>query len=77
MVESNHLLQLSKDRTYQQVFPNQIKGPNSEFNKGKAKVDVEHIKGKMNRTWKRRDGGSTSNGGITLPKRSNGHSSSK
>ena len=49
------------------------KAPNSELNKGKGKVDVEHIRGEMNRTWKRRDGGNTSNGGITSPKRSSGH----
>ena len=26
VVESNHLLQLSKDRTHQQILPNQVKG---------------------------------------------------
>ena len=40
------------------------------------KVDVEHIKEEMKRTWQRRDGSSTSNGGITSPKRSSDHTSS-
>ena len=52
------------------------KAPSSKFNKGKEKVDVEHIRGEMNRIWKRRDGCNTSNGGITSPKRSSGHTSS-
>ena len=46
------------------------------FNKGKGKVDIEHIRGEMNKTWKRRDGSNTSNGGITSPNRSSGHTSS-
>ena len=50
--------------------------PKLEVNKGKAKVDVEHIRVEMNEMWKRRDGGNTSNGGITSPKRSSGHTSS-
>ena len=57
-------------------FPTKSKAPNSEFNKGKEKVDVEYIRGEMNRTWKRRYGDNTSNGGITSPKRSSGHTSS-
>ena len=57
-------------------FPTKSKAPNSKFNKGKAKVDVEHIRGEMNRTWKRRDGDNTSKGGITSPKMSSGHTSS-
>ena len=57
-------------------FPTKSKAPNSEFNKGKSKVNVEHIRKEMNRTWKRRDGGNTSNGGITSPKRPSGHTSS-
>ena len=56
--------------------PTRSKAPNSEFNKGKGKVDVEHIRGEMNKTWKRRDGNSTFNGGITSPNRSSGHTSS-
>ena len=58
-------------------FPTRSKEPKSEVNKEKAKVDVEHIRAEMNRKWKRRDGGNTSNGGITSPKRSSGHTSSK
>ena len=56
--------------------PTKSKAPNSEFNKGKEKVDVENIRGEMNRTWKRRGRSSISNGGITLPKRSSSHTSS-
>ena len=56
--------------------PTRSKAPNSEFIKGKGKVDVEHIRGEMNKTWKRRDGNNTSNGGITSPKRSSSHTSS-
>ena len=65
-----------KTRLISKYCPTKLKAPNSEFNKGKGKVDVEHIKGEMNRKWKRRDGCSTSNGGITSPKRSSDHSSS-
>ena len=64
-----------KIRHISKNFPTKSKASNSEFNKGKGKVDVEHIKGEMNITWKRRDGGNTSNGGITSPKRSSGHTS--
>ena len=56
-------------------FPTKSKAYKLEVKKGKEKVDVEHIKAEMNRTWKRRDGGNTSNGGITSPKRSSGHTS--
>ena len=48
-----------------------------EFDKGKVKVDVEHITNEMNKTWKKKDGGSTSNEeGIISPNRSSGHTSS-
>ena len=58
-------------------FPKRSKAPNSEFDKGKRKEDVEDIRGEMNKTWKKRDGCSTSNGaGITSPNRSSGHISS-
>ena len=53
------------------------KAPNFEFNKGKGKVDVEHIRAVMNITWKRRDGSSTFNGGITSLKSLSGHTSYK
>ena len=33
--------------------PTRSKAPNCEFNKGKGKVDAEHIRGEMNKTWKR------------------------
>ena len=52
--------------------PTRSKAPNSKFDKGKSKVDAEHIRGEM----KKRDGCSTSNGGITSPNRSSGHTSS-
>ena len=49
-------------------FPTESKAPNCEFNKGKCQADVEHIKGEMNKTWKKRDGCNTSNReGITSP----------
>ena len=56
--------------------PTRSKAPSFEVNKGKEKVDVEHIRVEMNRTWQRRDGGRTSNGEITSPKRSSDHTSS-
>ena len=56
--------------------PTRSKAPNFEFNKGKGKVDVEYIRGEMNKTWKKRDGTHTSDGGITSPNRSSGHTSS-
>ena len=52
------------------------KAPKTEVNTGKEKVDVEHIRVEMKKTWKRRDGPSTSNGGDTSPKRSSDHTSS-
>ena len=76
MVKSNHLFQLPKNMSHEQILPTRSKAPNYEFNKGKGKVDVECIRGEMNRTWKQRDGRSTSNGGITSPKSSSGHTSS-
>ena len=56
--------------------PTRSKVPNFEFNKGKGKVDIEHIRGEMNKTWKRRDGSSATNGGITSPNSSSDHTSS-
>ena len=44
--------------------------------KEKEKIDVEHIIGEMEKIWKKRDGSNTSNGGITSPNRSSGHTSS-
>ena len=56
--------------------PTRSKAPNSEFDKGKGKADVEHTRGEMKRMWKKRDDCNTSNGGITSPNRSSGHTSS-
>ena len=56
-------------------FPARAKAPKSEVNKGKEKVDVEHIKVEINRTWQRRDGANTSNAGITSLNRSSDHTS--
>ena len=53
-----------------------VKAPKIEANKGKEKVDVEHIRVEMKKTWKKRDGPSTFNGEVTLPKRSSDHTSS-
>ena len=36
-------------------FPTRAKAPKSEVNRGKEKVDVEHIRVEMNRTWQIRD----------------------
>ena len=76
MVESNHLFSFLKIGHIRKYCPTRSKAPNPKFNKGKGKVDVEHIRGEMNKTWKRRDGSNTSNGGITSPNRSSGHTSS-
>ena len=44
------------------------RAPSSEFNKGKGKVDVENLRDKMNKTWKRKKYYITSNlEGITSP----------
>ena len=34
--------------------PTRSKAPNFEFDKGKGKTNVEHIRGEMNKTWKNR-----------------------
>ena len=57
-------------------YPTKVKAPKTEVNKGKEKVDVEHIKANMKKRWKKRDGPSTSNGGFTSPKRLSDHTSS-
>ena len=77
MVKLNHLFYLPKDKHISKYCPTRSKAPNSKFNKGKGKVNVEHIKGEMNKTWYKRDGSSTSNVGIISPKISCGHTSSK
>ena len=56
-------------------YPTKVKTPKTEVNKGKEKVDVEHIRAEVKKTWQRRDGPSTSNGGVTSPKRSSDHTS--
>ena len=56
--------------------PTRSKAPNFEFNKGKCIADVEHTRGEMNKTWKKRDGSSTSNGGTTSSNRSRYYTSS-
>ena len=52
------------------------KAPKLVVNKGKEKVDVEHIKAEMKKTWQKRDGSSTSNERVTSLKRSSNHTSS-
>ena len=48
--------------------PTRSKAPSCEFNKGKGKTDVEHIRDEMNKTQKKKGFCITSNGeGITLP----------
>ena len=76
MVKSNHMFSCLKTSHISRNCPTRAKAPKLEANKGKEKVDVEHIRVEMNRTWQRRDGASTSNGGITSPKRSSDHISS-
>ena len=66
-----------KTRHLSRYCPKRAKAPKLEVNKGKEKIDVEHIRVEMNRTGQRRDGANTSNRGITSPKRSSGHTSSK
>ena len=57
--------------------PTRSKAPSSKFDKGKGETDIENIKKKMNKTWKKKDAESTSNGeGITSPNGSSGHTSS-
>ena len=56
--------------------PTRSKAPSSEFNQGKEKVDVEQIRGQMNKTWKKKDECNTSSAGITSPNGSSDHTSS-
>ena len=54
--------------------PTRSKAPSCEFDKGKGKTSVEHIRDEMNKTWKKKDICSTSNGeGITSPNGSGDH----
>ena len=75
MVKPNHMFYCLKIGHVNRNYPTKVKAPKIEVNKGKEKFDVEHIMIEM-KTWKRRDGSSTSNGGITSPKRSSDHTSS-
>ena len=40
--------------------PTQSKAPSSEFKKGKENVDVENVRDKMNKTWKKKEDCNTS-----------------
>ena len=56
-------------------FPTRSKAPKSEFDKGK--IEVDNVRNEMNKTWKKKDVCSTSNGeGITSPNGSGDHTSS-
>ena len=57
-------------------YPTRSKAPSSEFNQEKTKVDVECIRGKVNKTWKRNDECITSSAEITSPIGSSDHTSS-
>ena len=57
-----------KTRHVSRNCPTKVKAPKTEVNKGKEKADVDHIRADMKKTWKKRDGPSTSNGEITSPK---------
>ena len=51
--------------------------PCCEFDKGKGKANVEHIRDEMNKTWKKKDDCNTSNGeDITSPNGLGDHTSS-
>ena len=54
VVESNHMFQLFEDYHISRYFPTKSKAPSCEFDKGKGKEDVEHIKDEMNKTWKKK-----------------------
>ena len=41
--------------------PTRSKAPSCEFDKGKGKEDVEHIRDEMKKTWKKKDACNTSN----------------
>ena len=72
------MFQLLKIGHISMKCPTKSKAPSCEFDKGKGKVNVEHIKEEMNKTWKRKDGYNTSNGeGITSPNGLGDHISSK
>ena len=57
-------------------YPTKVKAPKTEVNKDKEKFDVENIKEDMKKTWQRRYGSGSSNGGVTSHKRSSDHTSS-
>ena len=65
-----------KTRYVSKYCPKKAKEFKIEINKGKEKVDVEHIKVEMKKTWQSIYGPSTYSGGITSPKRSSNHTSS-
>ena len=56
--------------------PTRSKAPKTEEDKGKEKIDVEKIRGQMNKTWKKKDECNTSSEGITSPNGSSDHTSS-
>ena len=57
--------------------PTESKTPSCEFDKGKGKENVEHIREEMSKTWKKKEDCNTSNGeGITSPNGSSDHTSS-
>ena len=76
MVEQDYFLSCSKTGHVSRNCPTKVKAPKTEVNKGKEKVDEEHIRTDMKKTWQKRDGSSSSNGGVTSPKRSSDHTSS-
>ena len=62
-----------KTRHVSRNYPTKVKASKTGVNKGKEKVDVEHIRVDIKNTWQRSNGSSTSNGGVTSPKRSSDH----
>ena len=66
---------MSQNWSCEKKFSTRSKAPKFEFDKGKTKVD--NIRNEMNKTWKKKDTKSTSNGeGITSPNGSSGYTSS-
>ena len=65
-----------KTRHVSRNCPTKAKAPKVEADKCKGKIDEEHIRIDMKKTWQKRDVPSTSNGRVTLPKRTSDHISS-
>ena len=75
MVESKYMLSFHKIGHVRKNCPTRSKAPKSKFDKGK--IEVENVRNEMNKTWKKKETESTSNGeGITSLNESSDHTSS-